>query len=649
MKDSRFFASALTLLCLNSALEAGHHKEIVVIGDSGSDSGNTPFGFYQPLINAPKGIVWPQYPAWSNGAKWVVQLGDMWGIEVRPSRQGGLNFACAGAQTGVDSSFFELADVRTPGGGADIALNSVHPISTFYVPSMVSQTNEFLTQKQYVSKKAVIFHRGVLINLIVDFLAPPVDPVGDAIRGVNDTVANLTALKNAGYRNQVVFNYANPPIVLTPPVFPLIPLASQELFVSAFNTNLLSTLKQASLHPVVIDLQSFEDDLVNNLAFYGFTGGLGPMNTVTGPNNTLFWFDGLHFSEQHEFLLSQYVFNILEAPECWGRFAEQPFALMRGLNAVLRQELYPISDLCDCRLYTFLSGNYAPQQEAPFINGKARDTSGWNGTLGFAYKFCSYWTLGLAGSYNQNNFENRFATGRSEVDLRSWMVSLFSGMEFCHGYFNGIFNVGFMKFDDISRRFTIGPQKWKARGDTDGMQYDILFEGGWYFWDCCNFKFGPIATIEYQRADVDGYREHGASYNNLQYKHQHANSFVTGIGLEGLMWFPCGGNCCEEPSCDCEEDCPPGYSITAFLSVNEDWIHNTRRVHFRQISLGDAPFGQWPIYQKRTFFGSGGINLTKTFNNGAIFSVGYRGDWGQHHMGEHNIIANLTFPLWYFD
>lgn len=321
-----------------------------------------------------------------------------------------------------------------------------------------------------------------------------------------------------------------------------------------------------------------------------------------------------------------------EAPVAWGQLGVQPFALMRGLNATLRQELYPISEICECKLYTFIAGNYAPEQRAPYINGRIRGSHAWNAAFGIAYKFFSFWTLGLAGSYNWNTFERRFKQGRSHTDFRSLGLSVLSSMEFCHGYFNGIGNVGWLRYDKIRRHFQTGPQKWVAKGKTNGMQYDFLFEGGWYFLDFCHFRFGPIATIEYQWDHVDGYSEHFASYNNLQYKRQDVDSFVTGIGLETVIFTSC-------------EDCPPGFSVKVFIAANEDWVNHNRHVKFRQLRFVGAPFEKRRINQKRTFFGSGGINLTKTFCNGAILSVGYRGYLGQHHMAEHNVSVSALCPF----
>jgi hypothetical protein len=323
--------------------------------------------------------------------------------------------------------------------------------------------------------------------------------------------------------------------------------------------------------------------------------------------------------------------------------AVQPFALMRGLNATIRQELYPISDLCDYKLYAFAAGNYAPKLIAPHVNGKIEDSRAWNGTYGLTYKFCSFWSLGLAGSYNTNSFKQQFNQGKFHTEFRTWALSAFSGMEFCHGYINGIFNAGWLRFDHINRHFEIDSRKLTARGHADGMQYDALLEGGWYFWDYCNFRLGPIATIEYQWVDIEGYRERGASTNNLQYKHQHARSFVTGIGVESVIFFPCVPDCCQE-TCYAQ-DCPPGFSIKVFLAANEDWVNKTIKIKFRQRNLDGAPFESWPIYKDRTFFGSGGINLSNTFLNGVIFSLGYRGYWGMHHMVEHNISASLICPL----
>ena len=639
MKYSKVIAAALTLVCVTSALEAKHHRQIVSFGNSESDCGNTTFGELSlPFI----GLYANAESPYTNGAVWVKQLGNLWNTPVEASFKGGLAYGMAGAQTSTDTQVTPFADVLTPPPPFPVPGIPI-PIATgvIYIPSMETQVNQFLTERKDVSKKAIIFHRGSFNDLFFDALAPPVDPEGDGLLAAVDTINNLATLKKAGYKNQVTFttpvNFPNPIVVGL----------GSELFANTFNAALLAGLKSTNQHPVVIDINSFINDIVGNLPFYGFTGvggngvvpyiapGLGPMSTLTGPNDTFFWFDGLHVSEAVQSLTSQYIFNILEAPECWGHLAAQPFAMMRNQNAVLRQELYPVAELCIDQLYPFMSGSYMPTESAPFAGGKAHDTSGWNGTFGFAYRPLKHWTVGVAGSYNQNSFEDHHKIGKCEADIHSWVVSLLSGFQKDRGYLNGFFNAGFVRFDDLERHFYVGPQNWKAKGDTHGMHYDVLFEGGWYFFRNADCQIGPIANIEYQTVSLNGYKEHHADYNNLQFKGQHNHSLVTGLGIETLIWNPW------------MHSCASGFTMKMFLSANEDWAGGTRHVKFRQRSLGDeAPYGRWPIYNKRTFFGSGGISVTNTFKNGVIFTVGYRGNWGQNHMNENSITANLSFPLW---
>ncbi|HSX04688.1 MAG TPA: autotransporter domain-containing protein [Rhabdochlamydiaceae bacterium] len=569
---------------------------IVCFGDSGADSGNSPnFTRLTPTST----FAYPAAPH-SNGATWIVQLGNLWKTHVEPSTRGGLNYAFASAASSQDGEK-DLAKLFDP---------QLIATGKIFIPSLKTQINEFLTQRKDVSKNAVIFYHAASDDL-TDL----------SVLAAGDAVSSLQLLKSNGYKNQVTFlKFNNDPAL--------------ELFASEFNNALLNDLNETSLHPVVIDTSAFTIDLQTNLAFYGFVG-LGPMETSTGPNNTYFWFDNLHQSELSQHLFSEYVYNILAAPVYVGRLAAQPLAVMRGQNAVLRQELYPITTLCVGQVYPFFSGSYIPAEKAPFAKDSG-DGSGWNATAGVAYRYLCEWTLGIAGGYNRNFFEDHNTLGKCTFDLNSWIVSFFSDMQIGHGYFNGIISVGWMKFDDIERKFSIGPKTWHAKGDTSGMQYDALFEGGWFCLRKGMFQMGPIATLEYQHDDIHGYTEHNASYNDLQYKEQHINSLIAGVGLEALI----------SNACKCSNDCVPGFSMTLFLAANEEFFNSKRTIKFRQQIIGpDAPYGNWPISQDWTFFGSYGLNMTYSWQNKALFSWGYRGNIGQHGMFEQNLTANVTFPL----
>jgi hypothetical protein len=180
------------------------------------------------------------------------------------------------------------------------------------------------------------------------------------------------------------------------------------------------------------------------------------------------------------------------------------------------------------------------------------------------------------------------------------------------------------------RELSMGPQNWCARGNTNGTQYDLLLEGAWYFHQDDLVQIGPLATIEYQHDRINGYCERNASYNDLQYKCQKADSVVTGLGLEALLWGPTA-------------PCFHGFSMELLATANEEWIRGRKPVYFRQQSLGDvAPYGEWPTYRERTFFGSFALNLTKAFTKDVILHAGYRGNWGQHHISEQNLMMHLS-------
>ena len=97
-------------------LYGGRFSEIVVFGDSDSDTGN---------VYELSGEMQPKSPPyfegrWSNGPVWVEYLAERFDVAApMPSLLGGKNYAYAGAKTGVDGSAFQGTMVPNVGTQID--------------------------------------------------------------------------------------------------------------------------------------------------------------------------------------------------------------------------------------------------------------------------------------------------------------------------------------------------------------------------------------------------------------------------------------------------------------------------------------------------------------------------------------------------
>lgn len=221
-------------------VEAQVQKTIVLFGDSCSDSGNMP-----PLgVRSSTGTPFFAAPAapYSNGATWILKLGNLWDTAVEASSRGGLNYAFVDAQTSIDTTTYaklasvvpSLAITPSPPLPAPAATLPFATCVTF-VPSMRTQINEFVTQRKDVSKEAVILQYGGVNNYLQNVGQVPTKQIG--LSGAADLVANARTLQNAGFCNQVVFTAQNKTLV------PGIPSADFALFGNTLNSALFWSSK----------------------------------------------------------------------------------------------------------------------------------------------------------------------------------------------------------------------------------------------------------------------------------------------------------------------------------------------------------------------------------------------------------------------
>jgi phospholipase/lecithinase/hemolysin len=252
-------------------LWAGQFREIVVFGDSETDSGN----FF-----AANGWPDPNYyyqGRWSNGPVWVERLAARLGVpDPSPSLLGGTNYAWGGAETGPGTSPF------------------------YGVPNTGNQLSDYILRHHTLDAGVLIVAWGGLNDFEYGQTDPSI-PVSNLVR-------EITLLAQHGGKYFLVANLF--PSGDVPGNVQMGPQeqAGLNLLCSKYNSSLaaqLSTL-ETTLGITIFryDDASVFDEILNDPAAFGFanvtdqakSGSIGSAGTVVAnPDQYLFW-DGYHFT-----------------------------------------------------------------------------------------------------------------------------------------------------------------------------------------------------------------------------------------------------------------------------------------------------------------------------------------------------------------
>lgn len=620
--NRKLFRALCSMVTLASplALQASFPQQIVVLGDSLSDSGNFPeFVLQGTDLIAKKGA------PLTDGTTWAVWLADELKTDswLLPSSQAGTNFAVAGAFSG---NF-----VPSP------------------IPSLITQTTQIVPQ---VDRDFPVFIWGGsndFLELGQFTTISPLQPVVTATT-LTEVVQNIHAL---GFDTQVVFNIPNladVPDLKVPPFSVFNPdINVIEGYVQ--QTNALFAQNLAALdYPVLgIDIQALMNDVVANPAEYGFTNVTNAtpavqvdiLGNIVAPGSPtdgyLFYYDGVHPTHKAQRTIADYVYTTLVAPSFFGNLSQQTFSVSREIMTNIRQQSFAVQPCHDCGVfYPFISGSYEPLLDGP-SNPHVHDYDAIGGdvTYGVSYDFSHNWRIGLAGSYARHYFENGQHLSKFKSYLTTNAATIFGGYQDCNGYVDAAFTTSWHNFDKLKRIFTTGFATHEAHGSTTGIDYHGQLTGAYLaFHPTDNISTGPMIDFNYQWVSIDGYHEKNARIENIQYKDYNNDIFTTGLGWEFRYCFDY--QCC----CECIN-----FFADAYIMANRQWFGKTERIKFRQISFGEN-FGAWPVViAKRNNYVSGGLSLTANVCERALVNFGYNFNVGNLSMSEHVITIGLTAPF----
>lgn len=538
---------AVLLAGLPAATQAMPYSQLVIFGDSLSDSGQFP-DVGSPLLggNPTGGLRFtnrtgPGYLG--NNTEYVdavatQRLATLLGLQALPStpilpplltgNTDGTNYAVGGYRTDQILASITAANgsVVDAGGG------------------ILRTRNGYLVDVPRVDPNTLFYVNGGG-NDVLQFVVT--DQASAAVAAA-DLVAGVAALQAAGARTIIVSDL--PDVGLTPAGFASGFRSAWSNASGLLNDELGNQLAALGGNVIRLNFRGLLSEVKTDLGTYGFdplvsqtdvcfsgsgcladpTWGIGGL---TPDPDRLMFNDGVHPTAAVQQISADYLYSILAAPWQLSLLPEMAMASLTGHQQQLLSEWQADRGAWQAvgqwRSFVDASG-----QRQQFQRGEAvasGDSDGLGLSLGSSYRLDQQWRLGLALGLQQQTLEAGEAD--AEYDLRSYLLSAFAQYQDGRLWADANLSLGWLDYNDLDRRFALGIAERGEQGDTDGRLWALSGRLGYDLAnDDSGWRVSPFVSADYARVEVDGYREDGARATALHFGDQQRDSRRLGLGLQ---------------------------------------------------------------------------------------------------------------------
>lgn len=509
-------ATVVAFAALPAPASAQRIDEIVAFGDSYADDGN----LFEILGFNPAPLVYPT-GRFSGGTNYIDTLAMLLDADVD-------NFAIGGALTGnTNTNAPELPGFATEwnaflaGGGGPF-------------PTVEGTFDEDDLLAISIGGNDARFYQvtgGTLEG------APAAAQVS-----VAQAAAGLDALVGAGAQN-ISFLAGNTAVL---PEIAGDPAAQdvRNAFSASFNSGMQQVLAGYAADGAMVhylDLTLVGERIMADPEAYGLAsaGACAPAAACVGDsayaNRFLFYVDQLHLTSAGFAIVAQYVATQLQAPLTLQAPSDLGLDTARQFGRTLTSRV----DLAAPRdgdlaegMRVFAVGDTFSRDVEQDRATDAFDIDGVGITAGVTYGLGTS-IVGLAANYSRPRA--RFGAAVSETETESWQIGGFAGYTLGPVFAQGYAGYG-RDSHEIERAGVVDSMTATPDGDhwLAGLKAGYLMPVG-------IMRAGPVAALDYARADVDGYTESGDSALTLNVESVSARSMTAGIGAELRGDFGGGG------------------------------------------------------------------------------------------------------------
>ncbi len=307
---------------------------------------------------------------------------------------------------------------------------------------------------------------------------------------------------------------------------------------STYNTGMYGTLAQAGYQVIPLDTFTILREIVADPATYGFrnvtqTGCLlAPGGNALTCNPTTYrspdaaqaylFADGVHPSAAAHEILGDYAISVLEAPQLNAILPHSATVVGRARADQVASHLQAAPEADGMRWWGGIRGDIQRYDHADLYDGMApaglfgvdwaRDGLVFGGFLGYGRMDADF-------GQNRGGFRHSDAT-----------IGGFAGWYGGAAWVN--VQASYSRLDyDIDRDVHLGPAVRRHSGSVDGSNLSVGVSGGYGFGEGA-LRHGPVASLLWQKVEVDGYTESNPSSTALIYGDQKLDSLIGSLGWQ---------------------------------------------------------------------------------------------------------------------
>lgn len=543
----KLLAAAIVFACMPYTAVAMPYSQLIIFGDSLSDSGQFPdttSAFNDSVFSGGRRATNREGPTYLDGtsepfaAVSTQRLAEQLGLKALPSTpalQGnlpaGTNYAVSGYRT-------------------DQVLNSITTESQTIIPPgysgaglILARRTGYLGEFPHADPRALYYINGggndVQQGIIVD---------RDSARQAADyLVTGVAALQRAGARVIIVSDL--PDIGMSPQGIESGQRDSMSASAALFNQELDRQLTALGGNVVHLNFRGLLNEVQGNLAGFGFDPSIaqtdycfidcgtrehpvwGIFGSSPNPDQLLFS-DSIHPTGAVHQISADYIHSIIAAPWEVGLLPEMALSSLLNLQQLLQEQMLEPAlkrqRIGQWRSFSSISGmRRSFEGRAGVAEG---DSDGLSLTLGSSLRLDKEWGVGLALGLQSQELDTRSG---SEYDLRSYLLSGFAQYQQERLWFKGSFSLGYLDYQDLIRQFPLGITERREKGNSDGQIYVLSGRIGYGLANPGRkWQVSPFMSADVGRIEVDGYREYGNGSTAMTFHDQQRDTRRLGLGLQ---------------------------------------------------------------------------------------------------------------------
>ena len=522
LRHVRLFGVLVFILGFTGSAWGQNFSDVVVFGDSLSDSGNA-----GSLYALPPGSSFTTNP----DPVWSEIVAETFGASGMNDLAGGPNYAFAGA-----------------------CVNPATPCFVKQSPVTEQIAKYFLKSDGRADPNALYAIWGGS-NDVADSFADSLlnDPANASLHtvaaaGIN--VAQIRRLQEAGARQILVFNL--PDLTKSPYVVNLGPPAQGALtqLGTAYNEQLHAGIRENEKGIVPVNAFAFFNEILENPGTYGFTnvtgtacgepdageavsfkcgpqGSVYPVTDKSGENSQYLFADRSHPSGAMHAMIASAATSTLAAPVQVSLAGEGGVEMANihrsAVSAERMTDLGLDRSVGSWRAYvTGRIGRYE-LDALPRLGETQADVQVF--TLGANHRAGTnlWWGAALSlGWYNND------ASGAS-LESSAVIGSVHGTWRRGGFYVSGALSAGSTSVD-VKRSITLGPAVRAEQGSTSAGQFGAEFDAGWMLGEPDDLQHGPFLGLAWLNQSVDGYRESGSRSTAMNFSGFDRDSLIARAG-----------------------------------------------------------------------------------------------------------------------